>query len=305
MKSFVAMVLVMLLVAAPAHAEAVEVLPVGEGVHALVGPLGQRAPDNLGNNATFGAVVTPAGVVLIDSGGSAKGAAMIERALRGVTDKPVVAVINTGGQDHRWLGNGYFRARGAEIIASEAAVADQQARADDQFRRLRALIGPDNLAGTEAVVAGRTFADSLSLTLGGVRLELRHVGPAHTPGDSVVWLPEQRIAFAGDVVYVDRLLGIMSFSNSKNWLAAFDAVAALNPEVVVPGHGRPASLAKARAQTRDYLAHLRAEVGAVLDAGGSIYEGMEVNQSAFAHLANFDNLAGRNAQAVFMEMEFE
>lgn len=277
---------------------------IADGVYALIGPTGQRAPDNVGNNANFGVIVTQAGVVLIDSGGSAKGAEMIERAVRGVTELPIVAVINTGGQDHRWLGNGYFKQRGARLIASVDAVADQRARSVDQLFVLENLLGAQHLAGTEPAYADETFADNLELNIGGVRIYIEHA-PAHTPGDSFVWLADAGVMFSGDIVYVDRMAGVIPVSNTAKWLASFDAMAAHTPSVIVPGHGRPASLEKARGQTRDYIAHLRARVGDVLAAGGDINQGVQVDQSAFAHLANFDSLSGRNAQQVFMEMEFE
>ncbi len=111
--------------------------------------------------------------------------------------------------------------------------------------------------------------------------------------------------FAGDVVYVDRMLGVIGASDSRAWLAAFAAVAALEPTHIVPGHGAPATLAKARAQTYDYLRHLRTEVGKVLEAGGGIEEAVAIDQSAFSHLAVFDQLSRRNAQQVFIRMEWE
>jgi len=114
-------------------------IQVADNIYALVGPLTQRDRTNLGNNATFGFIVTEAGVVLVDPGGSAKGAAAIAAQIDAVTRQPVKWVINTGGQDHRWLGNGYFRDRGAEIIAATAAVADQKERANDQLLVLEAL----------------------------------------------------------------------------------------------------------------------------------------------------------------------
>ena len=288
-----------------AHADVLETIEVDDGVYVFVGPLGQRDPENLGNNATFGAVITEAGAVLIDPGGSAKGAAMLDSALRTVTDKPVVLVINTGGQDHRWLGNGYFRQKGARIIASAAAVADQKERVDQQFLVLENLIGADGLAGTEAVYADEVFSGTHDVTLGEVRISLFHPGGAHTPGDTIVWLPDRRVAFSGDIVYLDRMLGVLPFSNSAEWLTAFEALAALKPAIVVPGHGRPGSLEKARVQTYGYLQNLREKVRAVLDAGGDIHAGTDVDQSAYSGLANFDTLARRNAQAVFIEMEFE
>jgi len=138
-----------------------------------------------------------------------------------------------------------------------------------------------------------------------VTLRLIPVGPAHTPGDMLVWLPDQRIAFTGDVVYLQRMLGVLPYSSSRHWLEAFDTLAALDPAVVVPGHGAPGTLAEARAQTRDYVAHLRAEVGRVLEDGGDETAAAAIDQDAFAHLHNFDTLAGRNAQQVYMEMEWE
>ena len=288
-----------------APARALETVRVADNAYALVGPLEQRSPENLGNNATFGVVVTPGGVVLIDPGGSAKGAAEIEAAVAALTDKPIKIVINTGGQDHRWFGNAYFKAKGAAIIASEAAVADQRDRANAQWQMMQFLLGDAQLAGTDFVHADTVFADKHAFTLGGLRFEIVHTDAAHTPGDAFVWLPGRRIVFSGDIVYMDRLLGVLSYSDSKSWLRAFSAIEGLDPALVVPGHGRPAPLAKARAETRDYLVNLRRKVRALIDAGGGMIEVKGVDQAAFRHLAVFDQLARRNAQAVFAEMEFE
>ncbi|PIP97241.1 MAG: MBL fold metallo-hydrolase, partial [Rhodobacterales bacterium CG18_big_fil_WC_8_21_14_2_50_71_9] len=96
-----------LALAAPVAALAggLEIQPVTDGVWALVGEKQQRSADNLANNATFGVVVTGDGVVLIDPGGSWRGAAEIDAAIATLTGQPVRVVIDTGGQDHRWLGN--------------------------------------------------------------------------------------------------------------------------------------------------------------------------------------------------------
>ena len=280
-------------------------IQVADNVYALVGPLTQRDRNNLGNNATFGFIVTDAGVVLIDPGGSAKGAAVIAAQIGAVTHKPVKWVINTGGQDHRWLGNGYFRERGAEIIAAAAAVADQRERANDQLLVLEALIGADNLSGTDTVFASRTFDQRFALTLGGETFELSMVGPAHTPGDTLVWMPKRKVVFAGDVVYLERMLGVGGQSDSAGWLQAFAALESLSPEIIVPGHGRPAGLAEARAQTRDYLVFLRQAVGDLIEAGGMLADVGKIDQSRFAHLAVADQIAGRNAHQVFQVMEWE
>lgn len=278
---------------------------VDNNVYAIIGPLGNRDSHNLGNNATFGFVVTSAGVVLIDPGGSYQGAAEIHKVIQTVTDKPVKIVINTGGQDHRWLGNGYFKKLGARIIASSKAVADQKARTQDQFFMLGNLVGDAGLKNTEAVYAEETFDDRLEFTLGDTAFELHYVGPAHTPGDSYVWLPQQHIVFTGDIVYVQRMLGVIPVSNSKNWLTAFETMAALQPESVVPGHGHATTLQEATADTYAYLMFLRQAVTDFMKSGGGIEDIGKLDQSRFSFLENYDMLKGRNAQRVYQELEWE
>ncbi|MDX1780117.1 MAG: MBL fold metallo-hydrolase [Thalassovita sp.] len=285
--------------------QVMQITPIAENTYALVGPSGQRDPVNLGNNSTHGLIVTSEGAVLIDAGGSYKGAEMLHGLIRTLTDQPVRYVINTGGQDHRWIGNGYWKEQGATIIASADAVADQQDRASMQQTILTALIGEENLAGTVPVHADITFEDRYDLSLGGVTLELVHAAPAHTPGDSFVWTPASGTVFAGDIVYVGRLLGVMEFSDSAGWLDAFDALAALQPTHVVPGHGPVTDLATATHDTRDYLANLREKIAAHIEEGGDILSSVDVDQSGFADLDNFDSLARRNAQEVFSQMEWE
>jgi len=289
-----------------AHAESVlKTEQLAENIYALVGPISSRDARNLGNNANFGVIVTNEGVVLIDSGATYKGAQMIHDAVRAITREPIKLVINTGGQDHRWLGNGYFKAIGARIVANEKAVTDQKARVQDQMIALGSQVGSDGLAGTEAVYADETFAEQKVLTVGDTRIEIYHAGHAHTPGDSFVWLPEGAIMFSGDIVYMDRMLGVGAQSAHRSWIDAFEAMAAKQPGIVVGGHGSPADLAKASADSYDYLVFLRAAVQAFMEEGRGMEEIGKIDQSRFDYLENFDSLSGRNAQRVYEELEWE
>ena len=284
---------------------ALEVVPVADGVYALVGDLSQRSAENLGNNATFGVVVTDEGVVLIDAGAGWKAAAEIDAMIDTFTDQPVRYVINTGGQDHRWIGNSYWQAQGATVIASEAAVADHKDRGSLEMTGLDVLVGAEGLAGTELRYADVTFASEYTLGLGGIDLEITHAGQAHTPGDSFIWMPSTGVVFSGDIVYVERIAGIGDQSHSGSWIKVFEAMAALSPEIVVPGHGNPVPLATATGDTYDYLVNLRTRMGAYIDEGGDIIGSVNVDQAAFSYLENFEGLAKRNAQQVYSEMEWE
>lgn len=287
-----------------ASGQELDVQPVTPGIWAIVGPKEQRNSDNNANNATFGLVETEAGAVLVDPGGSWKGAEALHQVVRGLTEQPVKYVINTGGQDHRWLGNGYWQAQGATVIASEAAVADHKARASLQLSALTHMLG-SSLAGTEPSFADLTFEHDYQLDIGQMRFQIMHRGSAHTLGDSFVWLPEHDVMFTGDIVYVDRMLGIGPAGDSASWLEVFDTMAGFGARHIVPGHGGATDMEQARAETRDYLAHLRREIGKVIEAGGSIEEGTDIDQSQFSHLAVFEQIARKNAQNVYMQMEWE
>ena len=297
--------LLLLVVPAAYAAPDLQVQKITDSVYALVGPFGNRSAENLGNNATFGFIVTDEGVILIDAGGGYLGAEAIQSAIADVTTQPVKIVVNTGGQDHRWLGNGYFKEHGARVIASSRAVEDHKARTRDQLMALDNLVGLKGMEGTAPVYADEVFDDSLDITLGGVRLELHHVGQAHTPGDLFAWLPAQSVMFSGDIVYIGRMLGVMPYSNSRSWIDTFNAMAGFSPSVIVPGHGPVSTLDQARADTLDYLVTLRDKISAFMEAGRGIEEVGTLDQSAFAHLVSYDELKGRNAQQVFQEMEWE
>ena len=294
-----------------AQAGVLEPVKVANNIYALVGPLGQRDAENAGDNATFGAIVTPEGVILIDSGAGNAGAQLIAKALQTVTDKPVRWVINTGSQDHRWLGNAWFAARGAKIIALETTVKVEQANAEKELQSLKMQFGvnaenfkpltsPDPRPGNEA-----------RLTLGGVALELRHFGTGHFPGDAVVWMPSQRIAFSGDLVFVDRMLGVLdNGSRVDQWAQTFKTFAStLKPEIIVPGHGKPCSLAKAQAQTGDYLDWLVREVKPAAenmdDLDKTVNRVAAATPEAFLKLHNAEGLNRKNINRAYLEFQMQ
>ncbi|PKO50169.1 MAG: MBL fold metallo-hydrolase, partial [Betaproteobacteria bacterium HGW-Betaproteobacteria-21] len=168
---------------------------VADGVHALIGPTTARTYENHGLNANFGVIDTAEGTVLIDSGASVEGARLLERQAVALTGKPVRWVINTGVQDHRWLGNGYFRSKGVEVIALTRTVESQQKYGLAQLDSLRPVL-KERLDGTEPLSASRKIdGDVARLQLGGRNIELHYFADAHFPSDVVVWLPAERIAF--------------------------------------------------------------------------------------------------------------
>jgi glyoxylase-like metal-dependent hydrolase (beta-lactamase superfamily II) len=289
-------------------ANAVEVAfkPVAPGVYAFIGETDGRTYGNEGLNANIGLVATRAGAVLIDSGASFEGARQIAEAAQRATGQSIKWVINTGDQDHRWLGNGYFKAQGAEIIAHQDALPDMKARALEHSATL-AVVLKEKFAGTVPVFPTRLLTgQSNHLELGGVAIEVHHRHGGHTPGDSIVWLPEQEVAFSGDIVYVDRVLGLHPVSKTKNWLESFGMLEALNPKIVVPGHGSVANLSTAQAQTRDLLIALRTHMGKAVDAGVDLSAAVKgFNAEPFKGFQHADVWIPQLANQTYLEIEQE
>jgi glyoxylase-like metal-dependent hydrolase (beta-lactamase superfamily II) len=287
-----------------AHAFEPRAEKVVDNVYAIVGPLGQRSAENDGLNANFGFVVTPKGVILIDSGASLLGAKKIEAAIAGVTKQPVRWVVNTGSQDHRWLGNDYFAGQGAEVIAMSRTAATQAEYAGQHMEGMKRFLG-ERMQGTRPLPAPKTLAgDSATLERGGETLELTYTN-AHFPGDAWVWLPKQRVMLSGDLVYVDRLLGVLPWSSVKNGQQAFKAMAALKPARIVPGHGRVCDLAQAQRETGDYYDFLANQVGAAAREMEPLAETLDryADLPAFRHLDNYEGLHRANMNRAFTEFE--
>ena len=107
------------------------------------------------------------------------------------------------------------------------------------------------------------------------------------------------------MAFHERLLPIFEHTDTAAWIDTWDAFEALGAEIVVPGHGGPTTMDVVTRYTRDYLVYLREKIAEVLDDGGDLQQAYRVDQSPYAHLDTFYELATRNADMVFRAMEFE
>ena len=298
--------LILMLGTSAATAVEVRFERVTDNIYVYVGETGARSYDNEGLNANIGLIVTAAGSVLIDSGASFQSAQKIDKAVKRVTTQPVRWVINTGGQDHRWLGNGYFAGQGAELIAHSKAKTDMLARGGDHLTALK-LVLKERADGTVPMLPTRLIeGNDVTLELGGTTLALRHRGGGHTPGDLMVWLPGPKVLFSGDIVYVERMLSVIPVSNSKAWLNAFKVIEDLAPQYLVPGHGKVSTLAVARADTADYLLALRGHMKKAVDEGLDMSAAVKsFNAAPYMRLLNAADLMPGNASRIYLELERE
>ena len=218
--------------------------------------LGSSANRNFISNAAF--VVTADRVVVIDALGSPVLAEELLEEIRRVTPLRVRHVIVTHYHADHVYGLQVLKAAGAEVIAHERV--DEYLQSDTAQLRLKASreeLFPWIDENTRLVAPDRRLSGPATLTLGGTRFEIGHAGPAHTPEDLVVWLPERRVLLAGDLVFRGRI-PFVGLADSGAWVQALDRLLAYDARLIVPGHGPVSSSAQADLQlTRDYLVHLR------------------------------------------------
>ncbi|MDG4812632.1 MBL fold metallo-hydrolase [Hydrogenovibrio sp. 3SP14C1] len=282
----------------------VEFRQVTPGVYAFVGPLTDRTPENLGLNNNIGLIDTSEGWVFVDSGAGDLAAKALEKAAQKIKAQPVVAVVNLGSQDHRWLGNDYFARQGAKIYAYQGTVNTQK----KMFAQLQDSVVKKvpALKGMKMKTADKVFESTQNqFSIGGVSMQLNFYGDAHFSGDAVLWLPEQKVLFTGDVVYVDRMLGIHPWSNVVSWNKAYQAMRALPAEFVVPGHGRVTNWQKADAETGDYLAKLVQTMTEEAEnfSGVGVAVSNNKNWPAFKHLKHYDSWHKRNLNRAYLQIE--
>jgi cyclase len=190
---------------------------------------------------------------------------------------PARRVVNTHHNgDHCW-GNQLFH--GAEIIGHRlcaAAFTKEQPQALQMLRNARDSADPAiaalarafsdwDFSGIELTPPTTLMDDRLDLDLDGLAVRLVYVGPAHTAGDVIVHLPEQRIVFTGDILF--RLCTPIAWEGTfARWMQALDEIVALQPEIIVPGHG-PLCGVEGPREMKAYLAYVRGEAKHFFDAG--------------------------------------
>ena len=280
----------------------IEVIP---NVFSAIGATAPPTYENSGHNNNLSFVITTDGVVVINSGASVRLASALHEEIKTITDQPVKLVINENGQGHAILGNLYWSQLGVDILAHEDAIHEIEENSYTILERMKSY-NRDKAIGTEVIIPNKSFSEKIIFNLGGLEFHVLHLGPAHGPGDTQVWLPQLSLMIAGDMAFHERMLPIFENTCTKCWLETWDEkFAPLNATYVIPGHGHPTNMAQVTRFTKNYLLDLRAKVSEVQDNGGDLAEAFYVDQERWRSLDTFEELAKRNAGRVFEEMEFE
>jgi len=275
-----------------------------DGVWSAIGATSPGSFTNSGHNNNLSFIIGDESVLVFNAGDNYLLARALHDEIKKITSLPVKAVALENGQGHAMLGSSYWQEQGVPVIAHVDTAHEIQLRGEDVIDRMRRRNG-EKAKFTELTMPDETFEESMTIDLGSIKVELIELGPAHSPGDIMAWLPEQKLIITGDMAFHQRLLPIFDDTDTAAWIETWDKFAALGAIHVIPGHGEPTNMEEVTKYTRDYLVHLRGKIGEVIDEGGDLQQAYDVDQSQYSHLDTFHELARLNADQVFRAMEFE
>jgi glyoxylase-like metal-dependent hydrolase (beta-lactamase superfamily II) len=231
-----------------AKAGTLSIEPVASGVWAVIGE---------GGRANAGFILTRDGVVVIDSQINPRAAEAMLRAIRKLTDKPILYLINTHAHgDHTFADHVIRPTKG--IIAHERTKSLLAHGGAKMLKDYPRVVGPKEAEGAKITLPTITFTDQMTLPIADRTIILRYLGIGHTVGDIVVWLPGDRVLFTGDLVVVNQLPWLGE-GETREWLKTLARMKTLPYERIVPGSG-PVGDRQSVDRFERYLSDLRRAV---------------------------------------------
>lgn len=296
-----------MLVVAASAVQPPEALPVREaapGIFLFQGEIAEQDDRNLGAISNLGFIVGSRCVAVIDTGGSPAVGAALRASIRSKTDLPVCYVINTHVHPDHILGNQAFLDDKPVFIGHVRLPAALAARSSHYLAAAERLMGEVG-KGLQPVSPSRTVAVEEEIDLGGRTLKLRAWPTAHTDNDLTVLDEATGTLFAGDLLFVGHLPVVDG--KILGWIKVGAALAAMDVQRVVPGHGDAGSAwREAFAKQGNYLQGLVDQTRRALKAGKTLSQAVgEVGPGDAADWALVDLFHRRNVTSAFAELEWE
>jgi len=223
---------------------------IAENVYAYVDVKNGSRNNSFGANA--GIIIGKDGIVVVDTLTSAKEAKRFIRDIRAVSRKPIRYVVNTHYHLDHVFGNSEFVKLGAVVIAQENDKKAMEKTAPDTLKNIGEYgFTPQDMKGTKLAYPALAYGDRMTIDIGGQQIELIHARYSHTVGDTLVYLPDRKILFAGDVLFTDYH-PFLGEGNIEEWAKELDDIESMDVEKIIPGHG-PLSGKKDLEDMKEYL----------------------------------------------------
>ena len=273
-----------------------------ERVYVLQGDINSQTPQNQGFNSNTTFVITDDSVVVMDPGGSVRIGRMVIEQIRKLTSKPVSHVFNSHHHPDHWLGNHAFSELNPRpMIIGHPYMKQQAARtARRALKRLNRMTQGAH-ADTRVVLPDVTVNGEERFRIGGMTFVLIHPEHAHTKGDLIIYVPEEKLVSTGDVFFHRRTPGFQHASPLGND-KALEYLSTLDVTKVVPGHG-PVTDRAGLQYMRTYISLLHDEVEKYYQQGFTDLEMIErINVGEYHNMSGFRNRFPVNVNSMYQEV---
>ncbi|WP_455375376.1 MBL fold metallo-hydrolase [Kaarinaea lacus] len=301
-------ILLLLFINFSAIASNTSILPapkkISEHVYAWIGPLEGPSKENHGYRMNLVFVVGNEAVAVIDTGYTSAMAKEMIAHIRNITKLPIKYAVNANSQPHRYMGNDVFREAGAQTIAHKNSAKRMERMGSNFVTAIENILEPPKGSVTIPRQPELLIEDKHVLDLGGVTVELIHMGPAHASAQLIAKVDKDKIIYTSDLLYAQRLLAVLQDGNIGNWIKAYDSLKQYEGYTFIPGHGEPAPLSEFDFPTRSYLGLLYDHMTKMVEEGVDVQDAINnLDQSRYSKLVNFEELSGRNASWAYLERE--
>ena len=298
---FLMLVLLFTMPALAAGIPATQVVKVNDRIYALLGPKELPTKANQGYMVNSTLIIGETGAILIDTGFSDEIGAHLAGEVAKLTDKPVKVIINTHHHGDHTFGNSAFP--GAKVISSEICRKLLLANEGEWLGLIQGVLGR-NLPNTHAVPAGEVYANKTrtDVTIDGVKLTFWVPEAAHTAGDMMIWLPDDKVLVGGDIL-VNQTTPVFRDAQVKKWIETLTEVKAMPAQTLIPGHG-PLMTSADAAKLHERMARLYAGIEAGYKEGLTDSEiRQKLDLSEWKPLHRFESDMGGNINRTYLEIE--
>lgn len=232
------------------HPASAELVKIAENVYSYI-DVKNPSPEN-GYGANAGIIIGRDGIVVVDTLISSKTAIRFIEDIRKITDKPIKYVINTHYHFDHAFGNSEFEKLGAVIIGHDNCRLSIRKNADHALKDAANFgLTDKDLEGTKIVWPSVSFRDKMTIDLGNEIIELMYFAPSHSADSILVFLPEKKLLFSGDVLFTD-FHPFIAEGDLDGWNRILDYILYMDVEKIIPGHG-PLSSKNDVKDMKDYL----------------------------------------------------
>lgn len=226
--------LIIIFLCTPAAA-AEKLTKITDNVYSYVDVRNGSKENSFGANA--GIIIGNDGVIVVDTLISAKEAKRFIKDIRAITDKPIRYVVNTHYHLDHVFGNSEFVKLGAVVIAQENDKKMMQKAAAVVLKNIAQYgLTAEDMAGTVPSYPTISYGDRMTIDIGGQQVELIHARYSHTSGDTLVYLRDKKVIFAGDILFTNYH-PFLGEGDIDQWAKELDDIRAMDVDTIIPGHG--------------------------------------------------------------------